>query len=158
VPDKMSLSTLFCSIQNALTTTGWQSVIEDDYPDLKLIVCENPLGPFDIFTRLDVIIMTPELNPVNASGTCLCFLFYADPSKVVDMRKLGKTIRQNDAQPLRIRCESMLNSSGIILGNPTIKILTRPKHEKIRFNDKNFSYPAFMVEFDYWMPREEKEV
>ena len=154
----MNLSTVFCSIQIALTITGWQSAIEDDHPDLKQLVCQKSVGPHDVFTRLDVLIMTPELNPIEASGICLCFLFYADPAKVVDMRKLGRITRQNNFQILRTQCESIFNSSGIFPGNPSTTILTHPKQVKIRFSNSNHSYPAFMVEFDYWMPREESSL
>ncbi len=154
----MNLSTVFRSVQNALMITGWQPVIEDDYPDLKQLVCENKSGPLEVFTRLDVLIMTPELNPANTAGVCLCFLFYADPSEVVDMRKLGKTIRQDDFQLFQSLCETILNAADIFPANPSINLLTRPKREKIRFRDGNISYPAFLVELDYWISSQNKTI
>ncbi len=150
----MNLFNLFCSIQKALTITVWQPVIEDDYPDFKQLSCKKISGPHGVFTRLDVLIMTPEHNPAKAAGVCLCFLFYADPTKVVDMFRLGRNIRQDESHLFRSQCDSILNAAQIIPGNPSIKVSVRPRHQKIKFSDENIAPPAFMVELGYWLSRE----
>lgn len=150
----MNLLNLFCSIQNALTIAGWQSDVEDDYSDLKQLSCKNLKGPLGVFTRLDVIVMTPERNSDEASGICICFLFYADPTKVADMFQLGKLIRQDESHLLRSQCDSIFNAAKIHHGNPSIKVSVRPKLQKIKFSEENIATPAFMVELGYWLSRE----
>lgn len=147
----MDLSIISQALSNGLTKLGWQTVVEDDYPDFEQLACQNPAGPLRIFTRLDVLIMTPEKNPIDASGACLFFLFYADPSRVADMFHLGRTIRQNDSHLFRSQCESVFNAAHIVIGSPSVKVTARPKHEKIKFSDNISAYPAFMVEISYWL-------
>lgn len=147
----MDLSVISHALSYGLTKFGWQTVVEDDNPDFKQLVCQNSAGPLRIFTRLDVLIMTPELNPADASGICLCFLYYADPTIVVDMFKLGRTIRQDESQLFRSHTESILNASKVIAGNPSIKVHARPKGLIVRFSEDNSYQPAFMVEVGYWL-------
>lgn len=147
----MDLSILFSSLNNALTNYGWLCAVENDYPDLKQLTCINPLGPFEFFTRIDVLIMTPELIPEKASGVIVCFIYYADPSKTTDMRKCGKEIRRNDFELLSGHSGSILNAVGIELEHPSITMVTRPKGQKIYFNAEKAVCPAFMVELGYWL-------
>lgn len=151
----MDLRQLLTTLQNALHKTGWLTQVEDDHADLKQLYCEKAYGLLEVFTRLDVLIMTPEFNPAEAASVCICFLFYADPSKVTDMFSLGRIVRQDDSIAFRSQCGLILNSANIVAGDPAVKVLTRPKHQQIKFSEDNHSHPAFMVELDYWLSREE---
>lgn len=135
-----------------LDHNSWQSVIEDDYPDFKHLECRKSPGLIDAVTRLDVLIMTPELNPADASGICLCFLYYADPDKIMDMRKLGRLIRHDNFNVLQTECTAILKDIKVPTELPSIVCKTRPKHERIRFDSDRVDYPAFFIELDYWMP------
>lgn len=151
----MELSEVLASVLQNLDLTGWKPLIEDDYPDFKHVVCRKSPGFLEAFTRLDVLVMTPELKPSDATGICLCFLFYADPDKVADMRRFGKLIRQGNFLILRQECATVLHGSMFQLLSPAITIKTRPRFEKIRFDNNRYDYPAFFVELGYWMPAKE---
>lgn len=135
-----------------LDSNGWKAVVEDDNPDFKQLVCRKSPGPIETITRLDVLVMTPELNPANASGACLCFIFYANPGKVSDMRKLGKLIRQDNFMVLRKESEFILHNIIPKPETPSVTCKTRPRFERIRFDNNTPEYPAFLVELDYWIP------
>ncbi|MDD2364774.1 MAG: HEAT repeat domain-containing protein [Desulfuromonadaceae bacterium] len=71
------------------------------------------------------------------------------------MFNLGRIIRQDDSNLFRSQCGSILNAANIVPGTPSLKVLTRPKHQKIQFGEEIISHPAFMVELDYWLSRAE---
>lgn len=147
----MQLANILATVQQNLTLAEWQSVVEGDHPDFKQLVCRKSPGLHDAFTRLDLLLMTPELNPADAKGICLCFLFYAEPDKVADMRRFGRLTRQDDFLILLQECSTVLHGSMFQLLSPVITIKTRPRFEKIKFEDNRCVYPAFSVELAYWL-------
>ncbi len=53
-------------IFTVLPAAGWNVTIEDDYPDLKNYLCSRDEVIAEAFTRLDMVVMTPELDAAAA--------------------------------------------------------------------------------------------
>ena len=139
-------------ILEALPAAGWSAAIEDDYADLKDYIYSRDDGIAEAFTRMELVVMTPELEPGNAAGVFIHFLFHADPAKLPEDRQaFGRLLRKDNCRVLRAACEAVLHAASIKFAEPAVNVRYRPKNERISFDGNAAVNPAYSVEISYWI-------
>jgi hypothetical protein len=139
-------------ILEALPAAGWSVSIEDDYADLKDYFCSRVEGIAEAFTRMDLIVMAPELEPTDADGVCLHFHFFADPARLwQDKQAYGKFFRKDNCGLLRAACEDIMQRAGVTFGEPGVRVVYRPKNSVCGFGENAAIAPAYWVEISYWI-------
>jgi hypothetical protein len=151
--DDLFITNTSQKILAALPVSGWTFFIEDDYADLKDYLCSRDDGIAEAFTRMDLVIMTPDLEPTGAAGLYLHFHFSADPAKLwEDRRAYGRYFQNNDCGLLRTACEEILHQAGITIGEPAMRVIYRPKNSRYDFGNGELVNSAYRVEISYWIP------
>jgi hypothetical protein len=151
--DDLFITKVSQKILSALPAAGWEFVIEDDYADLKDYICSRVDGLADAFTRMNLVMMTPDLEPTDADGVYLHFHFFADPDKIdEDKRAFGRRFRKNNCTLLRLACEEIMHHAGIAIGDPAVRVLYRPSNSQFNFGSGKFINSAYRVEISYFVP------
>jgi len=63
--DNIFITSISQKILAALSAAGWKSAVEDDYADLKEYACSRDDSVAEAFTRLNLVVMTPELEATD---------------------------------------------------------------------------------------------
>lgn len=142
-------------ILDSLPKLGWKVFIEDDYADFKDYICSRQNALFEAFTSMNIVVMTPDLDPTAAEGVEIHFLFYADPARLpADRNAYGRALHKDNCRVLQDVCEDILRIAAIPLSEPGVIIRYRPKNNKMNFDGKQAVNVAYEVDINYWITKE----
>lgn len=151
--DNVLITRISQKILAALPAAGWKVAVEDDHADLKDYVCSRDDDVAEAFTRLDLIVMTPELESTDEEGLYVHFHFFADPTRIrKDTRSFGKYFRKDNCEVLQIACEDIMQRAFTPTGQPlSVRVIYRPKNTRWAFGEGAVLNPAYRVEISYWV-------
>ena len=133
----------------ALSAAGWTVVIEDYYADFKDYICSRDDGIAGAFTKMNLVIMTPNLEPTDAEGVDIHFLLHADPARFpVDRNAYARDLQKDNYSQLQAACESILRTAEVPDAEPVVAIR---KYKKMNLAGEEPLILPYEIEISYWV-------
>lgn len=147
--DDLFITKISRKILAALPVAGWMVVIEDDYADFKDYICTRDEGIAAVFTQMNVVIMTPNLEPTDAEGVDIHFLLHADPARFpADRKTYGRALHKDNCRVLQAACEDILRATEVRVAEAVVAIR---KFKKMSLAGEEPLILPYEVEVSYWV-------